>query len=214
MSAYRLANPPLDAVARDRSPQYLSHRQPHARPASHFPLQEKDRHTGGKMPPAMLVNPFKISMFQQARRLGEPGRRLLLGTAVHVDFSTRKRTLFTESGLYRDALASLGATARQYRLSALGLHPRTEAVLFYPLAAVGLECTFRHGNSRTPDWQNGVKTNSEYKGRKLIPAILGGYSPRRHCVPSFSPRRHGVHGGRQFFFTSSISTSLCESGSP
>jgi hypothetical protein len=44
-------------------------------------------------------------------------------------------------------------------------------VLFYPLAAVGLECTFRHGNSRTPDWQNGIKTNSEYKGRKQIPAI-------------------------------------------
>jgi hypothetical protein len=44
-------------------------------------------------------------------------------------------------------------------------------VLFYPLAAVGLECTFRHGNSRTPDWQNGIKTNSEYKGRKLIPAM-------------------------------------------
>ena len=96
--------------------------------------------------------------------------------------------LLAEAGLYRDALASLGATARQHRLPALGLHPRTEAVLFYPLAAVGLECTFRHGNSRTPDWQNGVKTNSEYKGRKLIPAIPAVHSPMQR---KFSPRRHG-----------------------
>ena len=90
--------------------------------------------------------------------------------------SVRKAALFAETGLYRDALAPLRATARQHRLPALGLHPRTEAVLFYPLAAVGLECTFRHGNSRTPDWQNGIKTNSEYKGRKLIPAINRCYS--------------------------------------
>ena len=83
----------------------------------------------------------------------------------------RKRLLLAETGLHRDALAPFGAAARQYRLTALGLHPRTEAVLFYPLAAVRLECTFRHGNSRTPDWQNGIKTNSEYKGRTLIPAI-------------------------------------------
>jgi hypothetical protein len=107
----------------------------------------------------------------------------MLGTAVHVDFiadsgrwptfSQRKVgwSLLAEAGLYRDALTSFGATARQHRLPALGLHPRTEAVLFYPLAAIGLECTFRHGNSRTPDWQNGIKTNSEYKGRKLITAM-------------------------------------------
>ena len=52
--------------------------------------------------------------------------------------------LVPETGADGDAFASLGATTRKNRLSALGLHPRTETVGLGPATAVRLKCTFRH----------------------------------------------------------------------
>ena len=55
-----------------------------------------------------------------------------------------ERRLVSETGLHCDALASLGAAARQNGLAAGGLHPRAESVGLAAAPAVGLECTFWH----------------------------------------------------------------------
>src|SRR5437868_12497260 len=52
--------------------------------------------------------------------------------------------LASEAGLHRDALATLGAPAREHRLSGLGFHPAAKSVCFGPAAPVGLERALRH----------------------------------------------------------------------
>ena len=52
--------------------------------------------------------------------------------------------LIAVAGANRDALASLCAAARQYSLAALSLHTLPESMNFGSVAAVGLECPFRH----------------------------------------------------------------------
>jgi hypothetical protein len=54
------------------------------------------------------------------------------------------RWLIAVAGANRDALASLGAPARQYGLAAFGLHTLPESMHFGTVAAVGLECPFWH----------------------------------------------------------------------
>ncbi len=54
------------------------------------------------------------------------------------------RWLIAVSGANRDALTSLGAPARQYGLAAFGLHALPKPVHFGTVAAIGLECPFRH----------------------------------------------------------------------
>jgi hypothetical protein len=56
----------------------------------------------------------------------------------------KSANLVPETGADGDALASFSATTRKNRLSALGLHPRTETVGLGPATAVRLKCTFRH----------------------------------------------------------------------
>jgi hypothetical protein len=55
--------------------------------------------------------------------------------------------LVAESGAYRDALTSLGATARQHRPAALGLHTRTKSVRLGPATTVGLKCALWHSKT-------------------------------------------------------------------
>lgn len=65
---------------------------------------------------------------------------------------------------YRDAFTTLGATARQHRLSALGLHADPETVRLRPATPVGLECALRHGKSSVflnIDWKNNWPANGE-----------------------------------------------------
>ena len=52
--------------------------------------------------------------------------------------------LVAETGADGDALAAFGAAAREDGLSALGLHPRTEAVGLGTAPAVRLKRTFGH----------------------------------------------------------------------
>jgi hypothetical protein len=52
--------------------------------------------------------------------------------------------LISETSAHGDAFASFGTTAREDGLSALGLHPRTEAVGLRTATAVRLKCTFGH----------------------------------------------------------------------
>lgn len=54
------------------------------------------------------------------------------------------RWLIAVSGADGDALASLCAPTRQYGLAALGLHALPESMYLGTVAAVGLECAFRH----------------------------------------------------------------------
>ena len=54
------------------------------------------------------------------------------------------RWLIAVTGANGDALASLCAAARQYGLAAFGLHALPESMHFGSVAAVGLECPFRH----------------------------------------------------------------------
>jgi hypothetical protein len=56
----------------------------------------------------------------------------------------RRRVLVAVSGADGDALASLGAAARQHGLAALGLHALPESVHLGTAAAIGLECPLRH----------------------------------------------------------------------
>jgi hypothetical protein len=55
-----------------------------------------------------------------------------------------RRSLLAVSGLYRHALAPLGAAARQHRLTGLGLHTGAEPVSLAPPPAVGLKCALGH----------------------------------------------------------------------
>jgi hypothetical protein len=54
------------------------------------------------------------------------------------------RWLIAVTGANGDALASLCAAARQYGLAAFGLHALPKSMHFGSVAAVGLECPFRH----------------------------------------------------------------------
>jgi len=54
------------------------------------------------------------------------------------------RWLIAVSGTDGDALASLCAPARQYGLAAFGFHTLPESVRFGTVAAIRLECPFRH----------------------------------------------------------------------
>ena len=52
--------------------------------------------------------------------------------------------LLAEAGLHRNPFAPLGAAAGKHFLAALGPHAHAEAMLFAPLAPVGLKCTLGH----------------------------------------------------------------------
>jgi hypothetical protein len=68
-----------------------------------------------------------------------------LPTSSNRSGRTRNRArLVAISGADGDALASLGATARQNRLAALGFHALPESVHLGTAAAIGLECPLRH----------------------------------------------------------------------
>ena len=58
-----------------------------------------------------------------------------------------KESLLAEARFHRDALASLGAPAREHCCSALGLHPRSKAVLLRTLTPVRLKCALGHEKS-------------------------------------------------------------------
>jgi len=64
----------------------------------------------------------------------------------------RTECLLAIARLDGNALASLGATARKYRGSALGLHAAAESVLLGTFAAVGLECALGHGKTALLYW--------------------------------------------------------------
>jgi hypothetical protein len=55
--------------------------------------------------------------------------------------------LVAEASAHRDALAALGAAAREHGGPALGLHTAAEAVNLRTTAAVGLKCALRHGTA-------------------------------------------------------------------
>jgi hypothetical protein len=55
--------------------------------------------------------------------------------------------LVAVSGADADALASGRTAAAEHGGTALGLHPRTEAVLLDAAAAVGLKCALGHVNA-------------------------------------------------------------------
>src|SRR5450432_603151 len=61
--------------------------------------------------------------------------------------SGKGETLLTEAGLYRHALAALGAPARNYGAAGLGLHPRKKSVRLRAVTTVGLECALGHEKS-------------------------------------------------------------------
>src|SRR6266536_3572726 len=56
----------------------------------------------------------------------------------------RKSLFLAEARLNRDALASLGATARNDGTTGLGLHTSTETVRFRTFTPVWLKCALRH----------------------------------------------------------------------
>jgi hypothetical protein len=57
----------------------------------------------------------------------------------------RRGELVAKSGADGNTLAAGRTTAAQHCCAALGLHTRTEAVLFYAGASVGLKCALGHG---------------------------------------------------------------------
>ena len=56
-------------------------------------------------------------------------------------------SLFAKSRLYRNSFAPFGSAPGNHRASALGLHTGAKAVRLRTVAAVRLECTFRHEKS-------------------------------------------------------------------
>ena len=67
-----------------------------------------------------------------------------MGQGFHRDMRRQDAALLPESGLHRDTLATLGAPAREHRLSALGFHPATKSVRLGAATPVGLERALRH----------------------------------------------------------------------
>ncbi len=57
---------------------------------------------------------------------------------------SKQSKLVAVSGADGDALAPLGAAAREHCGATLGLHAATEAMGFGATAAVGLKCALRH----------------------------------------------------------------------
>ncbi|HTB99001.1 MAG TPA: hypothetical protein VK716_18475 [Terracidiphilus sp.] len=66
-----------------------------------------------------------------------------------IDFESRQLQirLVAESGADADTLTAGRTAAAEDGCAALGLHPRTKAVLFYAAAAVGLKCALWHENA-------------------------------------------------------------------
>ena len=151
-----LSHASLNAVAFDGTAQDFPNCETHAwaglRSVFAPAQQVKHRHIAGELPPAVLIHPLEVRMFQQALRLREPAaggghvcRHLSLigrhGTARSGQLPTYNfrtccdrversalRGLVPEARFHRDALAPLGTTARKHRPAALGLHARTKAV--------------------------------------------------------------------------------------
>src|SRR5450755_4752587 len=91
-------------------------------------------------------------------RLPVPGRWLLpcgrALTAHHPNSGCRlpptpekERTLLTETRFHRDPLAALGAPARDYGATALGLHSSTKSVRLRAMTPVRLKCALGHETS-------------------------------------------------------------------
>jgi hypothetical protein len=94
--------------------------------------------------------------------------------------------LLAETGLYRDALASLGAPARNHRASALGLHTRAKSVRLRAAATVGLECTLRHYETALLTGNKFIGENVKYIGFPARPAT---WAPGRKALPNGSASR-------------------------
>jgi hypothetical protein len=63
-------------------------------------------------------------------------------------------------GAYGDTLAAGGAAAAEHGGAGIGLHARPEAVSLCTVAAVGLKCTFGHGNPLLFSKENLLFSNS------------------------------------------------------
>jgi len=74
-----------------------------------------------------------------------------------------KNVLLAKAGLYGDALAPLGAAARQDGLSTLGLHARPESVRLRPVTPIRLECALGHEKLLLLDSIKCLKVNKKYK---------------------------------------------------
>jgi len=72
--------------------------------------------------------------------------------------------LLAEARLHRDALASLGATPRNHRASALGFHTRPKSVRLRAATTVGLECALRHYETALLTDKKLNETNHKYIG--------------------------------------------------
>src|SRR5581483_1581307 len=165
METYRLAHTTLDAVTNNGSAERPRNRDSDAWSGQfrRSPGKIKSGQQPGKVPLPILVYVLKIGMFQQLGRFGEPerstrreayGRLRILGSGVHLsgylaDKNVRP-TLLAEAGLHGDAFASLGATARQNRRSALCFHTATEPVRLRAATTVGLKRALGHGKLTAP----------------------------------------------------------------
>lgn len=80
------------------------------------------------------------------------------------------------SGADGDTLAAGGAAATEHGGAGIGLHARPETVSFGTVAAVGLKCTFGHGNPLLFSKENlfftassAIACNSSNRGRSTLP---------------------------------------------
>ncbi len=63
---------------------------------------------------------------------------------IHFPFAKGEKKLVAVTGADRDALAALGAAARQYGLPSFALHAGPEAMRLGAVAAIRLKCALRH----------------------------------------------------------------------
>ncbi len=87
-------------------------------------------------------------LLQKGSELGRIVQRMRhLNTGPEIARTAFRRMLVAITRRNRDALASLGATARKHGLAALGLHTLPEAVHFGAFAAIGLKCALGHAET-------------------------------------------------------------------
>ncbi len=94
-----------------------------------------------------FVNTFEVGVLLQVRRLREFGWSAAQGLSLPAGLPQVMSALVAISGAYRDALAPLGATARENGLAALGLHTSAESVHLGTTATVRLECALGHART-------------------------------------------------------------------
>jgi hypothetical protein len=155
------------------------------------------------MPPTLLINPLKIGVFQQARRLGKCRIGLLLGTATHDGFNARRGNYSRKPGFTETRLRPLARRRDSTACPLLVFIRERKPCFFTRLRRLGWNVRF------------GMETHELLTGKMALRQTLSIKDAsifRQFCLRS-SPRSHGdtesCHSERARAQQERVEESLC-----